>query len=213
MEKILRRCTRCKFEAKSIEDLKLFVSDKKKSNFYFTKATCKACNTEVNRQKRNGTYQYPDKSTKCKDCGLKPKNNIERESLFVKDKTIKSGYANLCRKCASARTIKHQKEKPEMFKKRQRKYAVSQHGITLEKYEEILQSQNNSCAICKNKASSFKKMLYIDHDHSCCPAQFSCGKCIRGLLCYNCNFMIGLSQDNEKTLKYAIIYLSKGVYH
>lgn len=213
MEKILRRCTRCNLEAKTNEDLDLFVKDKKKSNFYFTKATCKKCNAEVNMQKRKGIYKYPDKSTKCKDCGIKPKNDTEREKLFVKESSMKSGYANLCRKCASARTIKHQKENPEMFKKRKRKYAISQHGITLEKYDEILKSQNNSCAICKAKASNFKRFLYIDHDHSCCPGQFSCGKCIRGLLCYNCNFMIGLSKDNEKTLKYAIIYLNKGAYH
>lgn len=213
MEKILRECTRCKFQAKSTEDLNLFVSDKKKSKFYFTKATCKNCNAEVARQKRSGTYEYPDKSTKCKDCGLKPKDDTERESLFVKEKSMKSGYANLCRKCASARTMKHQKEKPDMLKKRVRKYNISKHGLTLEKYEEILEKQNNSCEICKTDISKFKRNLYVDHDHSCCSGQFSCGKCIRGLLCHNCNFMIGLSKDNQDTLKYAIIYLSKGVYH
>jgi len=213
MEKTLRQCTRCKFEAKSIIDLKLFVSDKKKSNFYFTKATCKACNAEVNRQKRNGTYQYPDKSTKCKDCGLKPKDDIEREKMFVKEKSMKSGYANLCRKCASARTIKHQKEKPEMFKKRLKRYNILKHGLTEEKYSMILQNQNNSCAICKLDVSTFKRGLYIDHDHSCCDKTSSCGKCVRGLLCAGCNFLIGQSRDSIDTLKYAIIYLSKGEYH
>jgi hypothetical protein len=66
MEKILRECTRCKFQAKSTEDLNLFVSDKKKSKFYFTKATCKNCNAEVARQKRSGTYEYPDKVLSAK---------------------------------------------------------------------------------------------------------------------------------------------------
>jgi hypothetical protein len=213
MEKILRTCTICGTTARSIDELKKFVTDKKKEKFYFTKATCKKCNADIARQKRAGIYIYKDKITKCKDCGLKPKDNEELESLFVKDKTMKIGYANLCRKCASARTIRHQKNNPEMFKKRQRRYAVSQHNITIKKYDEILVSQGYACAICGVNHLDAKRSLYIDHDHSCCPGKESCGNCIRGLLCPSCNFMIGLSKDNIDNLKHAIMYLNKGVYH
>lgn len=211
MEKTLRTCTICGTTAQNLNELNNFVTDKKKEKFYFTKATCKKCNANIAKQKRAGTYIYKDKTTKCRDCGIKPKDSKELESLFVKDKTMKTGYANLCRRCASARTIKHQKDKPDMFKIRQRKYAVSQHNLSLEKYNEILASQGYSCAICKVNHLEVKRSLYIDHDHSCCPGKTSCGACIRGLLCTQCNFMIGLSRDSIDNLKHAIMYLTKGV--
>ena len=210
MEKILRECNTCGFAALSEDQLLLFVADKGKPNNYCTKAMCKPCNAKINKEKRKGTYIYPDKSTRCKDCDLKPKNSKELEILFVKDKGMRVGYANLCKKCASLRTIKHQKSNPEMFKKRKRKYSISQYGITVEQYDEILRIQEYSCAICKTSQNKFNKNLNVDHDHLCCPEKKSCGRCVRGLLCPSCNLMIGLSKDNKQTLEYAIIYLSRG---
>jgi hypothetical protein len=210
MEKTLRICKRCNFEAKSVDQLKLFVRDKKKIKFYNTKATCKKCNAEVARQKRAGIYEYPDKSIKCRDCGVKPKKEADVEELFVKDRTMKSGYANLCKLCNYSRVKKHQKSNPEKIKKRLKIYNISKHGISESQYLGILNDQKESCAICQKHYSLFKRGLYIDHDHSCCPTAYSCGKCVRGLLCASCNFFIGSSKENIDSLNRAIIYLNKG---
>jgi hypothetical protein len=49
-------------------------------------------------------------------------------------------------------------------------------------------------------------VICVDHDHSCCPAEKqSCGKCIRGLLCLDCNTTLG---KIERKLDMAQVYLA-----
>jgi len=57
------------------------------------------------------------------------------------------------------------------------------------------------CDTCGSKDS-----LAIDHDHKCC-SKFGCIKCIRGVLCRNCNFALGHVQDNPETLLALANYL------
>lgn len=78
------------------------------------------------------------------------------------------------------------------------------HNITKELYDKMLKKYDGKCWICKNKEG-----IHIDHDHNCCnDTSFSCGNCIRGILCSNCNTAIGLLDDNVNTIKSALKYLS-----
>lgn len=88
---------------------------------------------------------------------------------------------------------------------------LDDHHITLEKYEKMLSSQNNKCAICRGSVPGGPTNQWlIDHDHKCCSLKRgSCGKCIRGLLCSNCNRALGLFQDSPEILSNAIMYLCK----
>jgi hypothetical protein len=81
-------------------------------------------------------------------------------------------------------------------------------NLTVEDYIDLEKSQNGVCAICKDPEMN-KRRLSVDHDHSCCPGSGSCGKCIRGLLCSNCNTFLGNAKDNIEILKAAIKYLQK----
>lgn len=74
-------------------------------------------------------------------------------------------------------------------------------GITLEEYNEMLESQNGLCAICQRHHTEFKRNLAVDHDHHT-------GK-IRGLLCGSCNSGLGKLQDDMDVLECAIVYLEK----
>ena len=75
----------------------------------------------------------------------------------------------------------------------------TKYGITREEYDSMLQSQNNSCAICKSNSPGSPAGWHIDHCHTT-------GK-VRGILCACCNVMLGLAKDNEYTLFEAMAYL------
>lgn len=52
--------------------------------------------------------------------------------------------------------------------------------------------------------------LVVDHDHQCCPSDsLSCGKCVRGLLCYYCNWAAGQLRDNPDTARSLANYLER----
>jgi hypothetical protein len=83
---------------------------------------------------------------------------------------------------------------PEVYKDRHR---LQQYGVTPEQYAVLLAEQGGGCAICGRSDTR----LTVDHDHKCCPEKArSCGKCIRGLICNNCNLAIGLAEDNPDKL-------------
>lgn len=72
-------------------------------------------------------------------------------------------------------------------------------------------AQGGVCAICRLPESKHHSlMLKIDHDRACCPKSGSCGKCVRGLLCSNCNSGLGMFGDNQAALRAAIDYLERG---
>jgi hypothetical protein len=74
---------------------------------------------------------------------------------------------------------------------------MGRYGITLDRYNEMLETQGGVCAMCgepetavHNKSDKVMA-LAVNHDHACCPGSGSCGECVRGLLCRRCNFDLG----------------------
>ena len=205
---IYRTCSFCGIQAKSLNELKIFVRDVYKPKFYNTKNVCKRCHRIISKSNRMGPKHGPNLLGRCKSCNLIPLSYSQLDNNFVKDKTMKSGYSNLCKECNKKRVVIHNRENPDILKKRSRRRLLKgNYNITLDMYEKLLKSQNYSCAICKRHESMFLKSLHIDHDHSCCNGKKSCGKCIRGLLCQNCNAALGNFKDSKKNLRDAIIYL------
>jgi hypothetical protein len=108
------------------------------------------------------------------------------------------------------RNAKHREFKrrnPRSNERRRKEWLKYKYSITPEDYKSLLDKQNGVCAICY-EACKTTKGLAVDHDHRCCPGDKSCGKCIRGLLCSNCNGAIGMLQENISIFNRAIEYLS-----
>jgi hypothetical protein len=165
---------------------------------------------------------------KCTKCGVpKPLGQ------FGKDACRKDGHKPACKRCeqkwrdanrvqlrARAQAwrdknrVKLQKiarkryalsqQQPDFYKKRRATLLRRKHGITLTAYRRLLQQQNGCCAICKRKEWvkvrwNVVASLAVDHCHK--------RGHIRGLLCRQCNTILGLAHDDVALLKAAIQYL------
>ena len=124
---------------------------------------------------------------KCSKCGVeKPK------SEYHKNNTRASGVQAACKECK-----KTEKVDPEYAKN---SHLMRKYGMTTCDVEAVLAFQDHKCAICGTEEPGGKHdVFHVDHCHTT-------GE-VRGMLCYNCNSMLGLSKDNIETLKESIRYL------
>ena len=97
---------------------------------------------------------------------------------------------------------------PKKLVEYKQKYTPEAYGFTNEHYEAQSRAQNDLCAVCK-RAQQNGYRLAIDHDHGCCPERTACDKCRRGLLCTNCNTLLGSAHDDVEILAAAILYLNQ----
>lgn len=94
---------------------------------------------------------------------------------------------------------------PERFKaiearsQRKRRY-----GLSEEDWQRMRAEQGDACAICREVTA-----LVVDHDHACCPGKFTCGRCVRALLCSPCNTALGGFRDAPDLLRAAADYLDQ----
>ena len=106
---------------------------------------------------------------------------------------VTSGLAAGIRRKDSCRLTRHDAHglgKRAALKKR----CETLYGISLEDYDRMFTRQGGRCRICKRKSK-----LFIDHCHVT--------RKVRGLLCNNCNCLIGFSGDNPSVLMAGSSYL------
>lgn len=135
---------------------------------------------------------------KCQKCSIWKSVEID---FYPKNNT--PWGSSPCKKCTEERHAS------EEYKTSRKEYDLirrwERHGQSLDWFKNLYLLQNQSCAICKRQFEM--NDLHVDHDHSCCQGEKSCGKCIRGLLCSGDNLGIGHMNEDVTRLKAAIAYI------
>ena len=120
---------------------------------------------------------------------------------FSKNLPSPQGVRPDCRECVSKRRAESRQSDEDYY----RKNHLTKHGISLDTYNKMLNEQNGVCAICFKPDPD--RNLSVDHSHLCCSGRYSCGDCVRKLLCGVCNRAIGLFNDDVTLLESAVKYL------
>ena len=136
-------------------------------------------------------------------CNKCKQDKVETE--FYKSKTSK------CKKCVRHEAREWKAANPERNKETNRKwnannYSTKRHnlleklyGITPKEYEIMFIKQGGKCQICSTHQDQLNRRLAVDHCHLTSK--------VRGLLCYNCNQILGHAKDNIENILKAAEYL------
>jgi len=124
----------------------------------------------------------------CKDCKvLKCECQFHASCITAKRSTPKRGF---CKTCWASRST---------YKLREKNWARSGIiGFTIADYDRLLKEQDGKCAICE---ATQLQNFDVDHDHKT--------GVVRGLICRDCNFMLGKAKDDPIILSRAVEYLLK----
>lgn len=154
------------------------------------------CRTEGVRSKNNILVGEVKRCNACKE--------IKDIGLFGINRKTPDGLMRQCKDCNNSRVNTYNQKN-----KIRARGTYERYGLTKEDFEAMVEAQGGMCDICKIPLVELQsKHVHIDHDHDCCP-EGSCGGCIRGILCNNCNRGLGGFGDNLDSLTEAVLYLQK----
>lgn len=128
----------------------------------------------------------------CKKC----KQEKEKEKF----RTYENGkHAPTCLKCYQS---VHRNRKTRFI------WSLGKMGMTEFDYQNLLDKQGGSCAICQKKFTSARTNLSIPRSEW--PNVDHCHKTgfVRGIVCTPCNHGLGNFRDNSESLVRAVSYLS-----
>lgn len=143
------------------------------------------------------------------------------EEFFYPQPGGQYGLSSRCRSCHSRKSYESRiKRETQMQPSVRAEYyrrteLLRKYGLTPEEFDARWEAQGRCCAICgtaelgQRNTGDGPRRPSVDHDHSCCPGQRTCGNCLRDLLCMNCNLGIGNFQEDPAVLRAAAEYLER----
>lgn len=122
-----------------------------------------------------------------------------RERILAQGAADRAKPERVAQRRASQKAYLERIDTPEWrvadrLKRRARKY-----GITVDEVTALLAQ---GCGVCGEADNVSARGLHIDHDHDCCPGVGSCGRCIRGVLCYADNIHFERFLDSPRVIAY-----------
>jgi hypothetical protein len=90
-----------------------------------------------------------------------------------------------------------------------REMRLKNYSMTQADFDLMMKQQDYRCAICRGEFKSTRD-THIDHDHRCCDYDGSCGQCVRGILCGECNRGLARFKDDSALLVKAAEYVIHG---
>ena len=135
----------------------------------------------------------------CTRCNETKELNAEN---FCKSKRYVGGLTRWCRVCANKYrntwALGDRSENTQLHRAREFAREMKKYGTTVEWYRDKLIEQSGICALCKHLSHHHGTIqrLQVDHNHDCCDLHTkSCGECLRGLLCADCNIRLAPVED------------------
>lgn len=153
---------------------------------------------------------------RCGTCG-----EVKALDAFYRSRRSKDGRQYHCKLCGNRKRREWAKANPErnaewkrlgnktLSPEQKANKGLSRFRMTLDDFERMVSRQGGVCAACGATPPRGHR-LHVDHDHSCCATRYTCGKCVRGLLCLNCNAALGHAKDSKERLMNLINYLGSG---
>jgi hypothetical protein len=142
---------------------------------------------------------------------------------WPKSKNRPDGLGTQCKVCMAAYRAKNKdrlndyrrkyyRSDPNKFKNYAKERWVTHerdrtYGLVPGTIKTMLESQNFACANSGCAKSIEWSTCHVDHDHACCSTTPACGKCVRGLLCKGCNWILGHAGDKHEVLYGLASYL------
>jgi hypothetical protein len=138
----------------------------------------------------------------CNKCNTD--KSIDEFNADKKAKDGKSYYCKACKKASRSKTSM-KKYKQTFRKKNPLKVRLSQVWVMYKlDADTYLEMVSKGCAVCGSMEN-----LCVDHDHSCCEGKYSCGQCVRGILCRSCNQAEGFLKSNSVLVRKLADYLER----
>ena len=103
-----------------------------------------------------------------------------------------TGRRNICNECVDLghKNLYHSLSPAERVERNRKESLRKVYKLTVEQFEEM---SKDGCAVCGTHEN-----LCVDHDHSCCPGKYTCGNCVRGILCAKHNMAEGALSSVEE---------------